>query len=195
MEQSDFVKGALIGGCIGGLLAIFVAPKSGKQLRKDMADNYHMVQDQAYEYFDEAKEQAHMVMDTIKGVDHDDDSHSFLIGSASGAIVGALAGLLLAPQSGDELREHLGEAYDDIYNKAQSVAKTVQKKESVLEDKLEEWKDVFYTIIEKLSSSPKSLKKEAAAGIRSAKKNVNSGLEDILEWADLGMRFYNQFKR
>lgn len=46
-----FVLGALIGGTIGGLAALLLAPKSGEELRKDLADRSEEMYDKASNYF------------------------------------------------------------------------------------------------------------------------------------------------
>jgi gas vesicle protein len=48
-----FVFGALIGGTIGAITALLLAPKSGVELRKDIADKSTDAYSKAQKYFDE----------------------------------------------------------------------------------------------------------------------------------------------
>ena len=38
MNTKDFLIGTLIGGIVGATTALFLAPKSGKELRSDISD-------------------------------------------------------------------------------------------------------------------------------------------------------------
>ncbi len=46
-----FLMGALVGGAIGGIVALLFAPKSGRDLRRDIADKTEEVYDKAQKYF------------------------------------------------------------------------------------------------------------------------------------------------
>ena len=46
-----FLMGALVGGAIGGIVALLFAPKSGRDLRRDIADKTEEVYDKAHKYF------------------------------------------------------------------------------------------------------------------------------------------------
>lgn len=46
-----FLMGALVGGAIGGIVALLFAPKSGRELRRDIADKTEEVYDKAQKYF------------------------------------------------------------------------------------------------------------------------------------------------
>ncbi len=188
MDQENFIKGAVIGGCIAGLAALFLAPKAGKDLCNDFADGYNTINKKSHKFADDFSGRAKSFMDSIQGKVQDSacdlgdcgSTNTFLIGCGIGAVIGALAGLLLTPQSGNKMRESLGDEYDNIMGKAKSVVEGLGKKEQLLEDKFDEWKDVFLTVIDKLSSS--------ATG-----KGRNShGFDKILDWATLGLRLYNK---
>lgn len=179
MDQNEFVKGALIGGCIGSVLAMFLAPKSGSELRQSIVDTYHTMGDQAAEYVDEVKNRAHHLIGRVHN-EEPENPHAFLYGTASGAIIGAVAALLLAPQSGEKLRSLLGDQYEEVYDKAQHVMQDAHKKGKAIESSLEDWKDTFTTLIQKLTNLP------------AKKKTGQSFIDEIVDWASLGLRFYNQ---
>jgi len=137
MEQHDFIKGALVGGAVAGIFALFFAPKSGKALRDDIVEGYNSINEHTHDYADDIKEKAndvklkaHEFIDKMRGIEHH-DNHAFMIGGISGAVIGALAGLLLAPQSGNKLREKLGDKYEDIYDKAKDTYEQMQKKKDM----------------------------------------------------------------
>jgi gas vesicle protein len=44
-ENNGMVKGAIIGGVIGAVTALLLAPKAGRELRVDIMDRYSDVQD------------------------------------------------------------------------------------------------------------------------------------------------------
>ena len=48
-----FILGTLIGGAIGAISALLLAPKSGEELRKDLADKSTEAYDKAQKYFAE----------------------------------------------------------------------------------------------------------------------------------------------
>ncbi|MGZ3732361.1 MAG: YtxH domain-containing protein [Parachlamydiaceae bacterium] len=186
MDKIDFAKGALMGGCVGSMLALLLAPKSGQDLREDIVEGYHSLCDQSQEYAGDVKSSTQELMDSL----HEWEGGHYpplLVGGMAGAIIGALAGLLLAPQSGSELRTKLGDEYEEIYEKAQEFVDGMhQKKDALgdkLEDKLEDWKDIFATIVDKLTS--KTSKKTPSKG---------GGLDGIWNWANLGLRLYNQLQ-
>ena len=47
---NGFLTGAIIGGAIGALAALILAPKSGKELRRDIADRSGELYDRAQDY-------------------------------------------------------------------------------------------------------------------------------------------------
>lgn len=181
MEQIDFVKGILIGGCVGSVISLLLAPKSGKDLRHDIVDGYNAINNQSHEYAEEIRDQAQCFVDTMHKKEH--ENHALILGSISGALIGTLAAMLLAPQSGTKLRRHLGEKYEEIREKAEEAVNDIQ---NASEEKLEDWKDTFMTIIDKLS----------VAKQKKSLRNAPGGqyLRDIADWAALGLRLYSQLQ-
>ncbi|MBA3239267.1 MAG: YtxH domain-containing protein [Parachlamydiaceae bacterium] len=183
MDQNDFLKGALIGGCVAGVLAIFLAPKSGKALRQDIADGCDTINKESKRYAGEISDRAHSFMDALQGIEHEeleDNSHAYLAGGAAGAILGALAGLLLAPKSGEKLREYFGDEFDHMRDKAKSVVEDVYDKEQHFEDKLGDWKDILVNIVDKLSH------------VQNKKGSKGNSLGKIFDWATIGLQLYHK---
>ncbi|MCP5469184.1 MAG: YtxH domain-containing protein [Chlamydiales bacterium] len=64
---SKFCLGALLGGIAAGLTALLFAPKSGKQLRKDISDKCHDWSDKGHELYDDVCERGkELAKDTKK---------------------------------------------------------------------------------------------------------------------------------
>ncbi|OXS56156.1 hypothetical protein B1A99_20510 [Cohnella sp. CIP 111063] len=53
-ETKQAIKGVVIGGMIGAAAALLLAPKSGKELRKDIRDRYSSVQDRTKQFVADA---------------------------------------------------------------------------------------------------------------------------------------------
>jgi gas vesicle protein len=179
MEQHDFIKGALIGGCLGGALALFLAPQMGRKLYDEVTDGYNYLTGQAQDYTDDIKEQANSFLDSWTC---DESCNALMLGSVGGAVIGALAALLLAPESGRQLRKRLGSEYEAICEKAKDVMSDVNKTGENIEQKLEDWKDIFSTIADKLSISKR----------KSSGRSPREVVDDIWDWANLGLNLYNK---
>lgn len=170
-NKTDFVKGALIGGILGGVSALLLARKPGSELRGDFVNEYNTISEKANRL--------------IHPFTHDDEdegnflsNHSSLIlGAVAGAIFGVIASLLLAPKSGPQLRETFGDAYDDIREKVECFANNVDDKRHDVMDKVDEWKETLLSILDKASQVSKKGKK----------REQHSTLDKILDWANLGL--------
>lgn len=77
MNGKDFLLGAVVGGVIGAISALLLAPKKGKELREDIATQYHNVSEKTQElagvvgrkgqeYAEKAKEVASNVTSELK---------------------------------------------------------------------------------------------------------------------------------
>lgn len=64
--SKGFIFGALIGGAVGAVTALLLAPKSGKELRRDIADKSLEVYDKASDYLADVQENVgNTVSDTV----------------------------------------------------------------------------------------------------------------------------------
>jgi gas vesicle protein len=88
MDGKDFLMGAVVGGLLGAMAALLLAPKSGRDLRKDISDQYGTISEKTQqiastvsektaniaktatthttEWVDKAKEVAGTVIDEVK---------------------------------------------------------------------------------------------------------------------------------
>lgn len=181
MDQNDFIKGALIGGVLGGIAALLLAPKAGRDLRDDILDGYDCVNRTSHDFVDNVKEQSHHILNKLQGIEEEKHSpNSMLAGGAIGSIIGVVAALLLAPQAGDKLRSQLGDKYDDIHHKAEKAIKGLDNTRHNLESKIDDWKDIFGTIVNQFASH------------KGGKKGSS---HDLVDLAALGLRLYEQFNK
>lgn len=167
--QADFIKGALVGSLVGSVAGLLFAPLSGRKLRQEIVDEcQHLCHGKS----------------TIETVKENFETHeTFLVGGAVGAVVGIIAALLLAPKSGKELRDALGDKYEQIREQAESFLSQASDKGKhawhELEDQAGDWKETLQMIVEKLSSG---------------KKTGHSCFDEIVDWANMGLRFMKQLK-
>lgn len=59
-EKSRFTKGVLVGGLVGAATALLLTPKSGKELRKDLANQTTNLKEKSIQMKDEAKLQTNL---------------------------------------------------------------------------------------------------------------------------------------
>ncbi|MDE1549705.1 YtxH domain-containing protein [Jeotgalibaca caeni] len=65
-RDGGFVLGAIIGGAAAAITALLFAPKSGRELRKDIADEFDNLMDTAYDYRDIAMEKGNELVEVAK---------------------------------------------------------------------------------------------------------------------------------
>lgn len=116
-SHNGFVTGAALGGLIGSVAGLLLAPKSGKDLRCDIAETYCDVTEGAEKYGKKIKEKGEHLLH-FNSEKEDSATTNFLIGSVIGAVVGATAAVVLAPKSGSELRKNITKTYDDVKENA-----------------------------------------------------------------------------
>ncbi|MBS4167847.1 YtxH domain-containing protein [Parachlamydia sp. AcF125] len=179
-----FLKGAFLGGLTGSIAALLLAPKSGRELRNDLSETYEDICEKSHTFGDQLRQTGHRVLHPFEGYEaeeeEEDSSSTMWMGGVVGAVLGATSALLLAPQSGERLREELGDKYEEIREKAEKFMSNVQHKgHDAMEYAADEWRETLNTIIEKLSSK---------------KKRAGSQLEEIFDWANLGLRVLQQIQ-
>lgn len=70
-DEGSFVIGAIIGGAAAAIAALLFAPKPGKELRRDISNEFHSMVDTAHDYADIAKEKGYEVVDAAKETTED----------------------------------------------------------------------------------------------------------------------------
>jgi gas vesicle protein len=66
INAKDFIIGSLVGGIVGAATALFLAPKSGKELRTDLNDQAIVLKDKSTELASRAKESSQTLAKTVQ---------------------------------------------------------------------------------------------------------------------------------
>jgi len=66
MSEGNFLKGLIIGGLIGAVAALLLAPKSGKETRADICNKTEELLKVAREEYDKGLEKTSEVFETVK---------------------------------------------------------------------------------------------------------------------------------
>lgn len=66
MSEGNFLKGLIIGGLIGAVAALLLAPKSGRETRADICNKTEELLQLAREEYDKGLEKTAEVMETVK---------------------------------------------------------------------------------------------------------------------------------
>lgn len=180
LQGNDFVKGALIGGLLGGVALLLIAPKSGKAIRDDIVEGYNNLNTRTQEFADNVRVRGNRLLGREEPKSFFDENSSFIAGGAIGAVICALAALLLAPQSGEDLRDTLGDKYDEIRDKTEDFVKTIDSKRQQAVEQIDDWKDTLSTLVEKIA---------CMSGKR------GSRAEKIMDWANLGLNLLHQMQK
>ncbi len=148
IDAKHFLIGAAVGGLLGSVTALLLAPQSGSELRRELSHAYDSLSDKTQ---DLAKKmgcqtcdwasKAKMVVDgaskTVKkwvGEEEEEQeeqtssSTAWLIGTFAGALVGAVTGLLLAPKAGEDLRNGIVNTYEEISTRGKALGDDISRK-------------------------------------------------------------------
>jgi|HigsolmetaGSP11D_1036233.scaffolds.fasta_scaffold42054_2 Gas vesicle protein len=66
MNGKDFLLGAVTGAVLGAVTALLFAPKTGRELRSDIVEQYHQVSQKGQELAGKAKQVAEHLVQDIK---------------------------------------------------------------------------------------------------------------------------------
>lgn len=175
----DFVKGALIGGVLGSVAALLSAPKSGRELRDDIVDTYNTVNHKSQEVASNFRDKRRQLARYLNGERPAAPRGNALIkGGIAGLTVGAIAALLLARKSGKQLRRDLNNQYAHVRHRAGDFVSDLDHRREAVMENVENWKDTLASLIDKAT----------------AKKRGGAPVSEIAEWANLGLRLYQQFQ-
>ncbi len=121
ISVSALLLGSVVGGVLGATAGFLFAPKSGKDLRKDISDQSKKVTDKADEWKETVQEKSAEYSDKamakkneLKAKKRFNESKekkfntpSLLMGTFVGGILGASVALVVAPKPGSNLREDI----------------------------------------------------------------------------------------
>ncbi len=103
-NKTDLLIGALVGGLLGGVAALFLAPTSGSKLRKNVGGAYSCI--------------GQSLVNRLSGKPKNESSNAALIwGGVSAGVAAGLATFLLTTKQGDNLRKGILDTYDDVSEK------------------------------------------------------------------------------
>jgi len=115
-NTKSFFLGALIGGAIGAVTALLLAPKSGRELRRDIVDTTTDAYDKATDYvsstIEEGKHKAQHIIDAAK-------------------------------RQADHILSKTGDYYDDAKNNIVASSDTVQQRFDHLKEAAKAGSDAF----------------------------------------------------
>jgi gas vesicle protein len=126
------IANIVMGTLVGSVAALLFAPKSGRQIRKEIAKQASQWGDQAAKFTDEATkaakkqaDRAHMpdISKMTQRKKNTGGTGKMLLGIAIGSAVGAGAALLLAPKSGRQMRQQLKREADELGSRASNMAR------------------------------------------------------------------------
>ena len=173
-KSLDFLIGALLGGVLGSAASILMAPKSGRELREDICDTCEEIAEKAQEF-------THSSHAAANGSSSHDLNY-LVLGGLAGATIGAVSALLATPKSGKELR-------DELLSSTQKWAKNLNRaSKSVAQnagEQVSDFKEVIKDIAEKLMA-----KSDSKYGT-----NLHSRVDDIMDFANLGLRLLRGRKK
>jgi gas vesicle protein len=188
----EFVTGAVIGGILGGAAGLLFAPKAGCDLRHDIADATRKGQCLAKNVTSQTKDFAGKARGIFSNFSQGfssataDEAHptrNFIIGSVTGGLLGAATALALAPKSGQKLRQDISDTYEDVSEKTREFAGELSKKGRA-----------FAKNVNVHSTELSELLKEVADRVP-INDNMKDKLDDVIEWASLGMRLWQNIKK
>lgn len=113
-----FFAGTLLGGIAGAVTALLLAPKSGKELRRDLADKSYELYDKASDYFNIFEENVDNVVSNT--VNEGRERAKNIINSAR--------------EQADELLKNAEEVFQTARDKAGNVKLSVEDKVENLKD-------------------------------------------------------------
>lgn len=122
-----FFAGSLLGGIAGAVTALLLAPKSGSELRRELADKSHDLYDKASDYFNVFEENVDTVVtDTVN---EGRERAKSIINSAR--------------EQADELLKNAEEVFQSAKEKAENLKVSVEDKVENLKDAAKAGADAF----------------------------------------------------
>lgn len=139
-KPRGFLTTAMIGGLVGALAGLLLAPKAGKDLRNDLNNLYGDLSKRGRKKSfglgryagacgDKAKDIGDYILKELDGLTGKKDfessgrsAHRFVAGAVFGGTLGALSALLFAPKAGSEFREDLSDTCQDLGEKTKQFA-------------------------------------------------------------------------
>ncbi len=65
VDGKDFIIGAVVGGLLGAMAALLLAPKSGRELRQDITEQYGTISDKTQQIANTVSEKTQQIASTV----------------------------------------------------------------------------------------------------------------------------------
>lgn len=111
INSKDFMIGALIGGMIGAATALFMAPKTGKELRNDFNEQARNISEKTERLRQTAMEKGTVLADTAK---EKTSSVTEIVSNKSSNIVNKVKSLKTGKENGDAADDTTNSSNKDI---------------------------------------------------------------------------------
>jgi gas vesicle protein len=212
MQSKDFLVGATIGGLLGTVAALLVAPKSGKKLRQDLCDFCYDVKEKTQDLTEQVSQKgkcltkqakcqangwSHYFKDMVSEEENQETVRDLLIGGLTGGVIGTAAGLLLAPKSGEELRQNIADGYQDISEKTQEMTNQLTKQGKTTVKKVKKqannWIDLAKDVLEQFTENAQDTGEDLIDRGRTFLED--RGFNNVAEWASIGLRVWQHLNK
>ena len=127
-RKSTILKPVLVGSAVGAGIALLLAPKSGKELRKDLerftaktGKQVAEVIDEGRDLYEEGREKYDEGRERLSELVYKKKQRSLMVPIMVGGILGAGIAFLLAPKTGKAVREDLKRIAVDTRDKIDSL--------------------------------------------------------------------------
>lgn len=192
-QTKRLLMGLVIGGLVGSAAALILAPSSGRQLRKDIADKAEDILESGQEYFDKGKS-AFLNESTL------------LWGSVAATLLGTVSGILLSPRASYALKGYLKDHYEQIYDHTSSLVNQINEKGQALAEmageRTAEWAETALATADYVSEEVEEwadLVRHAAEKVQLEAQDGNGSqqhkVEELLEWANKAVHTVENVRR
>lgn len=208
INAKDLLIGAAIGGVLGTIASLLNTQTTGSELRKGFIDTCQNLAEKASCLTAQQKCQAEkagkslcgrVIQPELNGCHH---CQNLVIGGIAGGIAGALAGLLLAPKSGEALRKDIVDAYQDVSKKTgvftTYLSDQGQATAQALSKQVGEWLDTAKNVLGQVSSNVDETIHNVEETVQKERKIFfpsSAQLNELLDWASLGVRLWQKKKK
>ncbi|XJS11489.1 YtxH domain-containing protein [Aerococcaceae bacterium WGS1372] len=160
-NNKGFFLGALFGASIAGITALLYAPKSGKELRRDIALEVDQLLENASEYTDYAVERGVELYDTAYETKEDIKVN--------------------LKESADTFKSQLDDFRHEASNEWEKVRTDLKQSKNELKDEAEDFGDTVSEEASKLSSDVKKSASNVKDSAEEAADNIKDSAEDAVD--------------
>lgn len=216
-HSQEFILAAAIGSIVGGVAVLFLTPKSGKKMCKDICDCYSNVSEKACDVIQKGKSlinkgnckicdwgetsgnTAHNIVNCLSNwlgskekCNEKCSTTNLLIGGLLGSAVGATAGFLLAPKSGEKFRQDLSDHYEEAADVADRYLKRGKSFAKRVQSRADRWLDFAKELVDEFTEETG----DTSQHWRDKAKEIlrDERARKIFDWASLGYRAWDRLK-